>query len=219
MAMDLAARKLVKAKKDQESVRREAGRMLEESYAKILEALGLIGYPTATDDNFAETAARAAKATLEMVRPVGEIEDEINDMLERTFSARYDEMVISKHNTCFGMCPHHLLPVVYRVSVAYLPGERVLGISKLSRMVHLLSRRPVLQEDMTHELAELLFTKLETRGSAAYVEGLHLCMAARGIEAHEARVVTSAVRGVFRDQPATRQEFLDLVTAPQPSLL
>jgi GTP cyclohydrolase I len=72
---------------------------------------------------------------------------------------------------------------------------------------------------MTHELAEILHARLETRGSAAYVEGLHLCMAARGVEAHEARVVTSAVRGVFRENPATGQEFLDLVTAPQLKLL
>jgi GTP cyclohydrolase I len=77
----------------------------------------------------------------------------------------------------------------------------------------------VLQEDLTHELAQILHERLETRGSAAYIEGLHLCMAARGIEAHEARVVTSAVRGVFRDSAATRQEFLDLVTAPQMNLL
>jgi GTP cyclohydrolase I len=77
----------------------------------------------------------------------------------------------------------------------------------------------VLQEDLTHELAQFLYAKLETRGSAAYIEGLHLCMASRGIQAHEARVVTSAVRGVFRDQPATRQEFLDLVTAAQMNLL
>ncbi len=140
-------------------------------------------------------------------------------MLSRTFPARYDEMVISKYNSTFGMCPHHLLPVIYRVSVAYLPGARVLGISKLSRLVRLLSRRPVLQEDLTNELAEILHSRLETRGSAAYVEGLHLCMAARGIEAHEARVVTSAVRGVFRENPATRQEFLDLVTASPLALL
>jgi GTP cyclohydrolase I len=140
-------------------------------------------------------------------------------MLSRTFPAKYDEMVISKHNICFGMCPHHLLPVIYRISVAYLPGEQVLGISKLSRLVRLLARRPVLQEDLTHELAQFLYAKLETRGSAAYIEGLHLCMASRGIQAHEARVVTSAVRGVFRDQPATRQEFLDLVTAAQMNLL
>jgi len=192
---------------------------LEAAYGEVLRALGELGYPTETDYNFQETAQRAAKAMLELVKPTGEINTEVDEMLSRTFPARYDEMVISKHNTCFGMCPHHLLPVVYRVSVAYLPGSRVLGISKLSRLVHLLARRPVLQEDLTHELAEILHARLETRGSAAYVEGLHLCMAARGVEAHEARVVTSAVRGVFRENPATRQEFLDLVTAPQLKLL
>jgi GTP cyclohydrolase IA len=85
--------------------------------------------------------------------------------------------------------------------------------------VRVLSRRPVLQEDLTHELAEMLYTRLATRGSAVYIEGLHMCMAARGIEAHEARVVTSAVLGMFRDQQATRQEFLDLVTAAPLSLL
>jgi GTP cyclohydrolase I len=197
----------------------KAALLLEEAYRKILEALGHMGYPVDGDDNFAETSGRAARAMVELVKPPGEIWDEIDQMLARTFPARYDEMVISKHNICFGMCPHHLLPVIYRISVAYLPGKRVLGISKLSRMVQLLSRRPVLQEDLTHELAEILHTRLETRGSAAYIEGLHLCMAARGIEAHEARVVTSGVRGLFRDQPATRQEFLDLVTAPQMNLL
>jgi GTP cyclohydrolase I len=219
--MDLAAARKKKPRPEPspEDQRREAARVLEQSYEQILGVFGSIGYPVATDDNFAETAARAAKAMLDLVKPVDEIEDELEDMLERTFPARYDEMVISKHNTCFGMCPHHLLPVIYRISVAYLPGPRVLGISKLSRMVQLLARRPVLQEDLTHELAEILHARLETRGSAAYVEGLHLCMAARGVGAHEARVVTSAVRGVFRDQPATRQEFLDLVTAPQASLL
>jgi GTP cyclohydrolase I len=192
---------------------------LEAAYGEVLKVLGELGYPTDSDYNFQDTAARAAKAMLELVKPTGEINTEIDEMLSRTFPARYDEMVISKYNACFGMCPHHLLPVVYRVSVAYLPGSRVLGISKLSRLVHLLARRPVLQEDLTHELAEILHARLETRGSAAYVEGLHLCMAARGVEAHEARVVTSAVRGVFRENPATRQEFLDLVTAPQLKLL
>jgi GTP cyclohydrolase I len=128
-------------------------------------------------------------------------------------------MVISKHNICFGVCPHHLLPVIYRISVAYLPGNRVLGISKLSRLVGLLARQPVLQEDLTQDLSEILHLRLETRGSATYIEGLHMCMAARGIQAHEARVVTSGVRGIFRDQPSTRQEFLDLVTAAPLNLL
>jgi GTP cyclohydrolase I len=193
--------------------------MLEEAYRKILEAIEMMGYPIKTDDNFAETSGRASRAMLELIKPTCEIQDEIDRMLGRTFQARYDEMVISKHNISFGMCPHHLLPVIYRISVAYLPAERVLGISKLSRLVQLLARRPVLQEDLTKELAELLHTRLEARGSACYVEGLHLCMASRGVGAHEARVVTSAVRGVFRDLPATRQEFLDLVTAPSINLL
>jgi GTP cyclohydrolase I len=197
----------------------KAALMLEEAYRKILDAMQLMGYPVGTDDNFAETSGRAARAMVEMVRPPGEIRAEVDLMLARTFTARYDEMVISKHNICFGMCPHHLLPVIYRISVAYLPGQRVLGISKLSRLVRLLSRRPVLQEDLTQELSEILYERLETRGSAAYIEGLHLCMAARGIESHEARVVTSAVRGVFRENPATRQEFLDLVTAAAMNLL
>ena len=192
---------------------------LEGAYAQILEAFEELGYPVKTDANFDETAARAARAMMELVGATDDVKTQIDTMLSRVFPAHYDEMVISKHNISFGMCPHHLLPVIYRISVAYLPGAKVLGISKLSRIVNLLAHRPVLQEDLTQELAALLHERMETRGSAAYVEGLHLCMAARGIRAHEARVVTSAVRGVFRENPATRQEFLDLVTAPPLNLL
>lgn len=199
--------------------REAAAAKLLAAYEQILDAFDDLGYPVKTDANFTETASRAARAMVELVRPTDEIKTQVDDMLNRVFPAQYDEMVISKHNITFGMCPHHLLPVIYRVSVAYLPGDKVLGISKLSRIVQLLAHRPVLQEDLTQELAALLHDRMETRGSAAYVEGLHLCMAARGINAHEARVVTSAVRGVFRENPATRQEFLDLVTAPLMSLL
>src|ERR1700761_3463692 len=159
---------------------------LKAAYDQILEVFDDLGYPVKTDQNFDETASRAAKAMLEMVSPTDEIKAKIDEMLSRTFPAQYDEMVISKHNISFGMCPHHLLPVIYRISVAYLPGERVLGISKLSRLVMLLARRPVLQEDLTQELAALLHERMETRGSAAYVEGLHLCMAARGLGAPQA---------------------------------
>lgn len=169
------------------------------AYTQVLDAYADMGYPTKEDDNFRETAERAAKAAQEMVRPVAEIEQEIDDLLTKTFPARYDQMVISKHNICFGLCPHHLLPVIYRVSAAYIPKDRVVGISKLSRLIRLLARRPVLQEDLTHELAELLFSRLDSKGAAVYVEGLHMCMAARGVEAHEARLVTSAVRGVFTE--------------------
>lgn len=193
--------------------------LLLNAYQMILQAYELMGYKISDDDNFTDTAERAAKAAQELVRPVSEVNAELDDLVSKTFPARYDQMVISKHNICFGLCPHHLLPVVYRVSLAYLPRDRVIGISKLSRLIRLMARRPVLQEELTHELAQLLYKRLDSIGSAVYCEGLHMCMAARGVEAHEARLVTSAVRGVFIDQPATRQEFLDLVTATPMQLL
>ena len=189
-----------------------------EGYRSILEGIGKLGYDI-RDANFADTARRAAKAMAEMTLCSKDCDAEVAQMLSRTFPAKYEEMVISKHNVSFGICPHHLLPVVYRISVAYIPATKVLGISKLSRLAALLARRPILQEDLTHELARILYEKLESKGAAAFVEGLHLCMAARGAKAHEARVVTSAVRGAFLDQLATRQEFLDLVTAAPLSLL
>jgi GTP cyclohydrolase I len=128
-------------------------------------------------------------------------------------------MVISKYNVAFGCCPHHLLPVIYRISLAYLPKTKVLGISKLSRLAKLLSRAPMLQEDLTHELGRLLHENLESDGSAVYIEGLHMCMASRGAGAHETRVVTSAVCGAFMENLATREEFIKLVTAAHPSLV
>ncbi len=143
---------------------------------------------------------------------------EIDALLARTFPAKYGEMVISKGNTAFGVCPHHLLPVVYRISLAYIPTRKVLGLSKLSRLARLMARGPRLQEDLTHELAALLHENLDSQGSAVYVEGLHMCMAARGVGAHEARLITSAVRGVFLEL-ATREEFIKLVTADQGRLL
>ncbi|HEX6835170.1 MAG TPA: GTP cyclohydrolase I [Polyangia bacterium] len=146
--------------------REAAAAKLTAAYQQILEAFDDLGYPVKTDANFTETAARAGRAMLELVKPTDEIKSQVDEMLSRTFPAQYDEMVISKHNISFGMCPHHLLPVIYRISVAYLPGERVLGISKLSRIVQLLAHRPVLQEDLTQELAALLHERLETRGSA-----------------------------------------------------
>jgi len=193
--------------------------LFTEGYARILAGLDELGYDTSGDANFAETAARAARALTEMVGDREQSRRDIAEMMTRTFPARYREMVISKHNVAFGVCPHHLLPVIYRISLAYIPTDKVLGISKLSRIVNVLSRSPMLQEDLTHDLCSLLHEGLVAEGAAVYIEGLHLCMAARGINAHEARVVTSAMRGVFLDNPATRDEFMKLVTASHPSLI
>lgn len=193
--------------------------LFTKGFTSILEGLGELGYKIHEDPNFFETAGRAARGFAEMNLCADDCRREVAEMLNKTFPAKYDEMVISKHNVAFGLCPHHLLPVIFRISVAYIPQKKVLGISKLSRICHLLARRPVLQEDLTNDLARLFHERLESQGGACYIEGLHLCMAARGVQAHEARVVTSALVGVFRDQPATRQEFLDLVTSDHPRLL
>ncbi len=191
--------------------------LFNEGYEKILAGIGELGYDI-TDANFIDTAKRAAKGFHELINDQAKVKGEVDALLAKCFPAKFREMVISKQNTVFGMCPHHLLPVIYRVSMAYIPVDRVLGLSKLSRLARLIARGPRLQEDLTHELAELLHVNLESQGSAVYVEGLHMCMAARGVGAHEARLVTSAVRGVFLEV-ATRQEFIKLVTTPQSTAL
>lgn len=195
----------------------EALALFTQGYDKILEGLARLGYNIG-DDNFRDTAARAAKGLHELIHDQVHVKPHVESLIAKTFSAKYTEMVISKHNMAFGVCPHHLLPVIYRISLAYIPTDKVLGLSKLSRLVRLIARGPILQEDLTHKLAAILHEDLGSQGSAVYIEGLHLCMAARGVGAHEARLVTSGVRGVFLEM-ATREEFLKLVTAPQSTVL
>jgi GTP cyclohydrolase I len=197
---------------------RKALALFTEGYTKILEGIGVLGYDI-KDENFAETAARAAKGFHELVHDQAQVRPQVSALLAKTFPAKYTEMVISKHNTAFGVCPHHLLPVVYRVSMAYIPTSKVLGLSKLSRLARMIARGPRLQEDLTHELADILHLQLASQGSAVYIEGLHMCMAARGVGAHEARLVTSGVRGVFLEHLATREEFIKLVVAPQTTVI
>jgi GTP cyclohydrolase I len=192
--------------------------LFTEGYTKILEGIGHLGFDT-KDENFAETAARAAKGLHELIHDQAQVRSQIEALLAKTFPAKYTEMVISKHNTAFGVCPHHLLPVIYRISMAYIPTDKVLGLSKLSRLARMIARGPRLQEDLTHELADILHLQLQSQGSAVYIEGLHMCMAARGVGAHEARLVTSGVRGVFLDHLATREEFIKLVVAPTAGVL
>ncbi len=201
------------------SVKQETLDLFEEGFKKILEGLTTLGYQPDTDENFTGTARRSAKGLAELILDQRETKAEVASMFTKTFPAKYKEMVISKHNVAFGVCPHHLLPVIYRISLAYIPQSKVLGLSKLSRMAKLMARATMLQEDLTHELARLLHEELDSVGSGVYVEGLHMCMASRGTNAHEARVVTSAVRGAFLDQLATRDEFIKLVTAAHPTLV
>lgn len=195
----------------------KALQLFTEGYEKIIEGIGRLGFDV-KDPNFAETAKRAAKGLHELIHDQKQVQPAVEELLAKTFPAKYTEMVISKHNTAFGVCPHHLLPVIYNISMAYIPTEKVLGLSKLSRLARMIARGPRLQEDLTHELADILHLQLQSQGSAVYIEGLHMCMAARGVGAHEARLVTSGVRGVFLEL-ATREEFIKLVVAPNNTVL
>jgi len=127
------------------------------------------------------------------------------------FDINYDEMVLVRDIEFYSLCEHHLLPFLGRAHVAYLPAGKVIGLSKIPRIVDLYARRLQVQERMTRQIADELQELLHPTGVAVVVEALHLCTMMRGIKKHDARMTTSAMQGAFRTNPATRQEFLDNV--------
>jgi GTP cyclohydrolase I len=133
----------------------------------------------------------------------------VNDAL---FSIKYDEMVIVRDIEFYSLCEHHMLPFMGRVHVAYIPDGKVLGLSKIPRIVDLYARRLQVQERMTRQIADFIRDLLHPQGVAVVVEALHLCMSMRGVQKHNARLTTSAMHGAFRANLATRQEFLDNIS-------
>jgi GTP cyclohydrolase I len=127
------------------------------------------------------------------------------------FSVKYDEMVVVRDIDFFSLCEHHLLPFYGKCHVAYIPNERVVGLSKIPRLVEVFSRRLQVQERLTVQIAETLMDKLNPQGVAVVVEARHLCMMMRGVETPNAVAVTSSMHGVFLSQQQTREEFLTLI--------
>jgi len=127
------------------------------------------------------------------------------------FSVKYDEMVVVRDIDFFSLCEHHLLPFYGKCHVAYIPHERVVGLSKIPRLVEVFSRRLQVQERLTVQIAETLMDKLNPQGVAVVVEARHLCMMMRGVETPNAVAVTSSMHGVFLSQQQTREEFLTLI--------
>ena len=128
------------------------------------------------------------------------------------FEVTYDEMVIVRDIEFYSMCEHHLLPFMGRVHVAYIPSGKVIGLSKIPRIVDMFSRRLQVQERMTRQIADFIRDVLDPQGVAVVVEALHLCTMMRGVKKHNARMTTSAMHGAFRANLATRQEFLDNIS-------
>jgi GTP cyclohydrolase I len=128
------------------------------------------------------------------------------------FNINYDEMVLVRDIEFYSLCEHHMLPFLGRAHVAYLPNGKVIGLSKIPRIVDMYARRLQVQERMTRQIADLLQEMLEPQGVAVVVEGVHMCSMMRGVKKHDARMTTSAMHGAFRANLATRQEFLDNIS-------
>lgn len=127
------------------------------------------------------------------------------------FTVEYDEMVIVKHIELYSLCEHHLLPFFGRCHVGYLPDKRVIGLSKIPRIVEAFSRRLQVQERLTQQIAQTITTAIKPKGVAVVVEAQHLCMMMRGVQKQNTKMITSAMLGRFRNDPRSRSEFLDLV--------
>ena len=136
-------------------------------------------------------------------------EEIVNDAL---FHVEYDEMVLVRDIEFYSLCEHHMLPFMGRAHVAYIPNGKVIGLSKIPRIVDVFARRLQVQERMTRQIADFIRDLLNPQGVAVVVEGLHLCMMMRGVKKHNARMTTSAMHGAFRTNLATRQEFLDNIS-------
>ncbi|MEM7744828.1 MAG: GTP cyclohydrolase I FolE [Pseudomonadota bacterium] len=138
------------------------------------------------------------------------------DMLARTFEEveGYDEMVVLRDIRFESYCEHHMAPIIGKAHVGYIPTDRVVGISKLARLVNVFSKRLQVQEKMTAQIANVLMEVLRPRGVAVVVEGEHHCMSTRGVHRHGVSMVTSTMLGNFRQDPRTRKEFMDIIGNP-----
>ena len=186
---------------------------VQKAVKRLLETLEhRYAIPVSTDENFRDTPTRVARMYHEIFVPAKYPDVAVGELMKKTFPGAGGEMILVRGIRVFGLCPHHMLPVDYRVSAAYLPapGGHVVGLSKIPRVAELLARRPILHEDFVGQVADALMEIPECRGSACYAEGRHYCMVMRGVQQHESETTASALRGAFMDEPATRAEFLDL---------
>lgn len=192
------------------------------------------------DKPFSVDQARIQKAVREILLAVGEDPDreglletpdrvarmytelfsglhtDAREPLRKTFTQKYDEMVLVKDIRFSSCCEHHLLPFFGKAAIGYLPNGKVVGLSKLARVVESMSRRPQVQERMTEELADILMEELNARGVGVVIEATHTCMTIRGVRSPESLCTTSAMRGLFRQNQATRNELMALVYGSRP---
>jgi GTP cyclohydrolase I len=185
--------------------RRETG-VIADAVSTILDQLGEDG----SREGLVRTPERAEKAFRFLTS--GYETDVASIVNGALFTVEYDEMVIVKDIEFYSMCEHHLLPFYGKIHVAYLPNKRVIGLSKLPRIVDVFARRLQVQERLTQQIAQTVRDVLEPRGVGVICEARHFCMMMRGVEKQNSGTVTSAMLGCFRERKETRDEFLSLVS-------
>ncbi len=180
--------------------------MIEKATRNILLAVG----ENPEREGIRKTPLRVANMYEELLAGYNADPEEIIN--EALFNVEYDEMVLVRDIEFYSLCEHHMLPFIGRAHVAYIPNGKVIGLSKIPRIVDMFARRLQVQERMTRQIADFIRDLLNPQGVAVVVEGLHLCMMMRGVKKHNARMTTSAMHGAFRANLATRQEFLDNIS-------
>jgi GTP cyclohydrolase IA len=178
----------------------------EEALSHLLRALG----EKPEREGLKNTPKRVARMYTELLS--GYHADPQKIVNGALFNITYDEMVIVRDIEFYSLCEHHLLPFIGRAHIAYMPSGKVIGLSKIPRIVDMFARRLQVQERLTRQIADLLQELLEPDGVAVVMEGMHLCTMMRGVKKHDARLTTSAMHGAFRTNAATRQEFLENIS-------
>ena len=193
----------ISAAKRSESTLQSAS--MQELYREMLLRLG----EDPDRDGLKQTPERMEKAMQFLTR--GHQEDPLKILRGALFDVCYDEMVIVKDIEMFSLCEHHLLPFIGKVHVAYIPKGKVIGLSKIPRLVDVFARRLQVQERLTVQIAETIQNAIPPQGVGVVIEARHLCVMMRGVEKQHSSAVTSCMLGAFRDEQQTREEFLSLI--------
>ncbi len=177
---------------------------IERAVREILAAVG----ENPDREGLRETPARVARMYAELFQG---LHLDPRKYLEKFFTEKYDEIVLVRDISFCSMCEHHLMPFTGKAHIGYMPAGKVIGLSKLARVVEAVARRPQVQERMTEQIADLLISELDARGVAVVIEATHTCMTVRGVRKPGSLCVTSAMKGIFRTNQSTRSEVMQLI--------